>query len=306
MNQFVKSKTSQTVNNQQGQSRISLLLVALLCAGLGAGAVLLWRGAQTIKPADEINLTTSVLSESTRSVLKNLKAPVEVRFYSLLDATSVSDSVREFSGRVDQLLSGYERESGGKISIVRHDPLNAINAAKSASADGIRPFNIDQGDACFFGIAVIQNQHKESLPQLSSEWESALEADLTRAIARVSDAAATVASSPTSSGKPDRAVLDQVKQLFPNLETLSLEDGKRRLRESALKEFTAAAQEMEVQIKDARQRLGTAQASQSEAQQKAAAQELQQLQTAQSEKLKEIAARSLAQVEALESLKQAK
>ena len=56
-----------------------------------------------------------------------------------------------------------------------------------AFADGLKSFNLDKGNACFLGIVVASGTQKELLPQLSPDWEQAVEPDLTRAIARLLD-----------------------------------------------------------------------------------------------------------------------
>jgi hypothetical protein len=235
-------------------------------------------------------------------VLKRLDAPVEIRFYSVLDPASVPNSLPAFAARVDQLLAEYQQTANGKIVVTRFkSPSNATSTA--ASADGIRPFNLDKGDACYLGLTVVQKDHKESLPQLFPEWEQALESDLTRAMVRLIDMNLP-ARSATGMSATDKAAAEEVKQAIPNLASVSLEEGTRILREAALKELKAAANEMETQVKEAQQRLNLAQTGKSEADQQAAMNHLQRVQAEQGEKLKEIAARLKAQTEAWQRLKE--
>jgi len=133
---------------------------------------------------------TIQLSDATRAVLSRLDSPVEARFYAVLDPASVPDSVTAFAGRVDQLLSQYEQEAGGNIKVVRVTSISS-SGADAALADGIRPFNMDKGDACYLGIAVVRAKQKETLSVLEPEWEQALEPDLTRAISRARRCAST-------------------------------------------------------------------------------------------------------------------
>ena len=67
-------------------------------------------------------------------------------------------------------------------------------------------------------------------------------------------AAATVASAAA-----DTNAVREVKALIPNLGAVSAEEGTRILREAALKDFTAAATELEAQVKEAQRRLAQAQ-----------------------------------------------
>jgi hypothetical protein len=237
------------------------------------------------------------LSEATKAVLQRLGSPVEIRFYSLLDASSASDSARAFSGRVDQLLAQYEQEAAGKIKVSRSKIMSS-SSANAALADGIRPFNLDKGDGCYLGIAVVRAQQKETLP-LSAEWEQALEPDLTRAIARA--VAGDSEAPPPPSADP--ATLDAVKRLIPNLDSVSLDQGKEALRQSSFAQFQQAVQEMQARVKEAEGRFLQAQADQSEAGQEAARKEIQQIQADHLASLRRLTAASQAQMTALQQLK---
>lgn len=243
-----------------------------------------------------------VLSDGTRSVLKRLDAPVEVRFYSLLDPASVSASVQGFSKQVDQLLAQYEAEANGMIKVVRYNSVS--DDAGKADADGIKPFNVDKGDACYLGIALVQKEHKEALAQLAPEWGNALEADISRALSRLT-ASAAPRPRPLSTPAVTPAVTEEVKRAVPNFASISLDDGTRILREASLKDYTAAAKEMADKVQEAQKEFSQAQNGESATDQQNAMQRLQQVQSEQLEKLKQIAAHSTAQIEALRKLKTA-
>jgi hypothetical protein len=232
--------------------------------------------------------------------LQHLDSPVEIRFYSMLDASSVPESVQAFAGRVDQLLAQYEQAAGGRVRVVRCNTFSN-SSANAAEADGIKAFNIDKGNACFLGIAVVCGGHKESLPQLAPEWEQALEPDVTRAIARAIEA--RPGAQPPA--RADTAALDAVRKAIPNLDAVSLEEGTKILRAASLVQFQQAAKEMEARVKDAGQRLIEAQGSQSEAAQQAAAEELRKIQAEGTRKLQRIAQDSHVQIAALQQLKKA-
>jgi len=228
---------------------------------------------------------------------------VEIRFYSLLDPSNAPASLQAYAGRVERLLAEYERAASNRVIVKRYhfEPNSSLQNA--ALADGIKPFDTDKGEGSFFGIAVERNGQKESLPYLSPEWEQALEFDLTRAITRAADPSRGQPALPPVSTDP--AAIAAVKSAIPNLDSVSLEDGTRILRDAAVQQFAQAAEEMDAQIKQAEQHLAQARASQSGADQEAAIQQLQQLQAEQSEKLRAIAAQCQAQVEALKRLKSA-
>jgi len=229
---------------------------------------------------------------------------MELRFYCSLDAATVPASTPAFVQRVEQLLSQFEREAGGKLKVARHDFQPNSGVEKAAAADGIKPFNIEKGDACFLGIAVVGKQHKESLDRLDPEWEPALEFDLARAIERTAQAERQpepVVVAPRNGPPP----IEDIKRIIPNIDSVSLEEGTRLLRQAALNEFARAAQEMQTRIQQAQLNLLKAQTNSSDAEQQAAMKQLQQLQAEQTDKLQQIAARSQAQIQALKRLKAA-
>ena len=285
-----------------GAAKIRVLLLVLVCFLLGLAFGAFWYHRATNRHAANVGETGANLAESTKAILKALDAPVEIRFYSLLDPATVSDSLQVFARRVDQLLSEYEREAGGKITVVRHT-APSDSEATAASSDGVKAFNLDKGDACFLGVAVACNDRKETLAQLASEWEAALESDLSRAIARVSAAKPATGFAATDASPPDAAATKEVRRSITNLDSVSLAEGKQIIRGAALKEIMAATAELQRRVQEAQQRISQAQTNGSEAEQQAAVKQLQQIQAEQTEKLKQIAAQSQAQIQALEQIK---
>jgi hypothetical protein len=277
------------------------LVLVLVFFGLAAGAFWYYRHGRehgTIGMIGGIGVV--VLSDSTKAVLKNLDTPVEIRFYSLLDQASVPAATFAFADRINQLLTECQKVAGGKISVNRH---NSLSDADAASADGMKPFNLDKGNACFLGLIVVCGGQKESLPQIQPEWEAALEFDLARAILHVTT---TPATSVVKAGAPvSPEVTNEIVRLIPNLKGTSLEDGTRILREAALREFTAAGTEMEDKLKVARQQLSDAQNGQSEAEQQAAMKHLQEVELEQGQRYKQIAARLQVQLAVFEQMKAA-
>jgi hypothetical protein len=281
-----------------------VLLLAAFFLGIAISAFLFYSASKhgSAGANGETGGTPAItLSDSTRAVLGRLDAPLEIRFYALLDAATVPAPVTVFASRVGQLLSAYQQQAGGKIKVTSvNSQSNA--GANAALADGISAFNQDKGDACFLGVTLVLSGKKETLARLSLEWEPALEPDLTRAIARLLDATRPF-TSPTAISQINTNALQEVKTLIPDLAAVSVKAGKQILQDAALKDFTAAAQEMQTQIKEAEQRLSQAHSGGSDAEQQAAMKHLQQVQTEQTEKLKEIAAKSKAQIDTFKQLK---
>jgi hypothetical protein len=279
---------------QRGGCRPGLLAAMCLLAGLAGGAYLQHRRAAPAVPAAEIPAKDPGLAESTRRLLAGLNAPVSLKYYALLD-TNLPPAFAEFSAQTVRLLESYQQAAGQKLSVSRF--TNRSDLAETAAArGGLRAFNLDRGDACYLGVILESGDRKEAL-SLSPDWAPALEADLSRALARVNAPAKSVAA---STAEPDRAVVEEVKRALPDLASVSVAEGTKQLREQTLAAFTAVAREMEARLQQAERR--HAQAA-SEAEKAAAIKEIQQVRAEQTEKLKALTIRMQEQINALEQIK---
>ena len=302
MNQSLAVNAGRRKQRRRGEeagARTLLLLAVVFLLGIAVSAI--WFHTSFKRGAGGASVPQ--LSDATRTVLSRLDSPLEIRFYALLDPATVPETVTAFPARVEQLLSAYQQEAGGKIKVTSFSSQSNPNA-NAARADGIQIFNADNGEACYLGLALVMKGHKETLPRLSPEWAQALEPDLTRAIARLLDATGAPGS-PRPVSQVNTNAVQEVKALIPNFAAVSVEAGREILRDAALKDFKAAVEEMEGQVKEAQQRLAQAQSSGSETNQQAAVKYLQQVQAEQTAKIQEIAARAKAQMDAFQQLKAA-
>ena len=283
--------------HHKGNVRTTLLMAVLFLIGIGVGALWVYRSTQ--KPATPAREEEPALSESTRAVLRNLKSPLEIQSYSLFSEDNPSGELSEFAGRVKHLLTAFQQVAGGKIRVTSFGSWTEENT-RSASAAGVVPFSAG-GDSAYLGLVIVQKERKETLSQLRPEWEAALEFDLARAISRV----AKPPSTPVSAADVAMAekAAEEVQRSIPNINSVSLEEGKRMLRAAALEEYMAAVVAMEKEIGDAQQRLLKAEAGTSEAERQSAREQLHQVRTKHAEKLSQITARSQAQIEALQRIK---
>jgi hypothetical protein len=289
---------------ERAEARVILLVLASLLLGAAIGAYWAYHPhPASTHGAEEKSLNeTGALSESSKAVLSRLASQVEIRFYSVLDPARSPDSLRAFAGRVDQLLAEFQREANGKLSITHSNSQSYANM-KAAQGDGIKPFDEEKGEPSYLGIAVINKDQKESVPQLSPEWEAALEYDIARAILNTLNAKTPVSAPVVMTPKIDSGSVEEIKHLIPNVESIPLADATRIVREASFKEFAAAASQFQTQLSQAQDRLKAAQNGGSEADQQSAVKDLQQVQTEQAERLKEIAAKAQAQIQALKQLK---
>jgi hypothetical protein len=278
-------------------SRIRVLVSGLVLFAAGAGlSAWYFMRAPAAPPAAPVSAAPAALSDATVAVLQRLGSPVEIRFYSLLDPASVGDAGREFSGRVDELLSRYEQQGNGKIKIAR---ISALAEANAAMADGITAFNMDKGDACYLGLTVVCGKQKETISSLSADWEPALESDLSRAIGRI--IAASPQPTPVPAAKP--ANLEAVRRLIPNQDAVSADDGARLLHDASMAEVQRESETMEARVKEIEARFLQAQADHSDEGQEAALKEYQKIQAEHLVKLRQLATNGQAQISAWQQLK---
>jgi len=303
------TRTNRGLSNRRlnrGGTRIVVFLLGAFVLGLIGGGYVHYRygASRTIQatPAEPQSL-----SESTLAVLQRLEAPVELRLYAPSSSGGLSEATAAFAGRVHQLVSEYERAGGEKIRLTVSDPATSTLAKGAAGADGLLPIADSNGDVFYLGITIAQAGRKETIPQLSVDWESALESDLSRAITRVSASASTPISPAVKASAAPSAVdpvsNEELLRTIPDLETRSFESAAQVLREASLAEFTAAVREMQDKVQEAQKQLAAAQESKSEADQKAAMKQLQQVQNDGTRKLGEITAQLQARIAVLERLK---
>ncbi len=287
-----------------GSARTVLLLAVCFLLGVALSAAWFYVASKRGKAVESTGPPAIQLAATTQDVLSRLSSPVQARYYALLDPATLPETWIAFAARVEQLLAAYQQESGGNLTLTNITSMSVANA-NAALADGITAFNADKGETCYLGVTLVLNGHKETLPHLSPDWEPALESDLTRALMRLV-ATANPLASPTALSQTDTAAVQQVKALIPNVAATSVEDGKRILRDAALKDFTAAAKEMQGQIKEAEEALRQAQTNGTPDEQQAAVKHLQQIQAEQTQRLKQIAAQSKAQIDVFLRLKQSR
>jgi len=302
------TRTNSAADNKRlshGEARIVILLVTFVVGLLGGGYAhyRFWaRPAIAATPAETQNL-----SESTMAVLQRLNAPVEIRLYAPSSSGGLSDSTAAFAARVRQLVSEYERAGGEKIQVTVKDAGASAAAKSAAGADAVLPIADSNGAIFYLGIVITQQARKETIAQLSPEWETALESDISRAISRVAASASTAITPPvkvsTAPSAVDPAVNEELLRTIPDLETRSFESASQVLRAASLEEFSAAVREMQRQVQEAKKQLAVAQDLKSDADQQTAMKQLQQVQDEGSRKLSEITARLQERITALEKLK---
>lgn len=280
----------------RGETRITLLLTVVLALGFAAGAFLFRRQPPQAGPEAKVTPGTEVaLSPEAKKVLSELKAPVDIRLYALVAPSDVSGDLPAFAQRVGRLVSAFAREAGSMVHLSRQDVWSE-ELARGAAEAGLKPLKSTSETPSYIGLVVTQEGRKETIAQITVDWEAALEFDLARTIARV----ANPPSPPRPSIDPAlaKAALAEVNRVIPNPSAFSWEDGKKILRETALTRFQTTVTAMQAEMQQAQGQVAQAAANGSDADRQAAVERLKQLQAAHAEQMSEIARQAQAQIEA--------
>lgn len=278
-----------------GIRSVALPLLALV-VGFSIGAVVVYRATQKANPPPVTDSQTTLV-ESTKTVLQRLKQPVELRAYVLFTDDSPPTDLRAHAAFVNDLVSELERYANGRIVVTRFQNWSR-ESTESAARDGVTPVTLPQGDPCYLGIALSQENRRETLPHLNPEWSAALESDVARAIERVGSPP-PARQSPETQAQADKAS-QSIKQIIPNPQAISLDDGKRILRDASLQAYQTVVAEMNREVAKAEEQVQQA-AGQTE--RTAALEKLQQVRTSYARQLREIAQQSQAEIEAWSRLK---
>lgn len=250
----MKSADSASCASSQSASTRPLALAAIFFV-MGAALAGVWFHWRKPHAVPENN----VLSVQTRNFLGHLEAPVVIRFYSLLPAGSAGEELQSFSGRMDHLLAAVQDAGHGRIQVTRFDaPVESD--ASAADADGIQPFNLNKGEACYLGLTVSSGGRKESMARLDPEWEPAVQYDLVRVILRVTTAPAPAPLAPEIA-KPSPEIVQSINRLIPDISAVSVEQADHIFHVEFLKEYREADAEMEEQAGGAEQQVVQAQKS---------------------------------------------
>jgi ABC-type uncharacterized transport system involved in gliding motility auxiliary subunit len=127
------------------------------------------------------------LSVGTRTILRGLNEPVELKLYWSREAAADRPALRAYAGRVREFLQMYAARSRDMVRIVEVDPQRFTDAEDEAVRAGLEPIAQSiGGDPIYLGI-VGANAVDERVvaPALLPEREPFLEYDLTRIVAEL-------------------------------------------------------------------------------------------------------------------------
>ena len=149
----------------------------LLISSLGVGH----------KNADFTQDKVHTLSDGTRGILKDLGAPVTIRYYATRSSDYMPEDLKLHMRRVDDLLAEYQNLSGGKLRVEQLDPQPDTDAEDAANLDGIRGQRFEDQNL-YFGLAVSCIDRTATIPFIDPSQETMLEYEISKAISEVSRA----------------------------------------------------------------------------------------------------------------------
>jgi ABC-type uncharacterized transport system involved in gliding motility auxiliary subunit len=127
------------------------------------------------------------LSEGTRSFLRALPRPAQLKFYATR-GEAMPIPLRQYARRVESLLREYVRLSGGRLTLEVYDPRPDSDEEEWARKYGIEGRPLDffgEGPAVFLGLAAVSGAREAAIPFLSPEDEPRLEYEITRLLHEV-------------------------------------------------------------------------------------------------------------------------
>ncbi|VGO20212.1 Gldg family protein [Pontiella sulfatireligans] len=128
------------------------------------------------------------LSGGTKQLLGDLDRDVTLKFYFSKSNDRISVPLKNFAGRVRDLLKEYESRSGGGLVVEEYDPKPDSDEEEWAQRYGLQGQSVDlfgAGGDLYFGIVAVSGNREAVIPMLAESAEPRLEYLLTRMISEV-------------------------------------------------------------------------------------------------------------------------
>ncbi len=128
------------------------------------------------------------LSSGTKQLLGDLDRDVTLKFYFSKSNDRLPIPLKNFAGRVRDLLKEYESRSGGRLVVEEFDPKPDSDEEEWAQRYGLQSQSVDMfgaGGGLYFGIVAVSGNHEAVIPLLAESAEPRLEYLLTRMISEV-------------------------------------------------------------------------------------------------------------------------
>ncbi|MGL4315836.1 MAG: GldG family protein [Pseudomonas sp.] len=161
-------------------SGAGLLLVALafLAFNLFSGLAL------TNARLDLTEQKLYTISEGTKQILGEIEEPIDLYFFYSDKSARDLAVLRNYAGRVEEMLKAYERQAGGKIKLHIIDPEPFSEEEDKAASFGLQAVPASQGgEQIYFGLAGTNGQDgKQIIPFFPLDKEEFLEYQISQLV----------------------------------------------------------------------------------------------------------------------------
>ncbi len=200
---------------------IRLLVLALLLLVSSASLSLLSRW--------QIDLTQDklyTLSQGTRNILAGIDKPIVLELYYSESLSRDIPMLRNYAGRVQDILREYERKSHGNITLKVINPEPFSEEEDAAAAGGLQGMPNGRGDKIYLGLIGSSADHSEIIDVFNPQKENLLEYQISQLVYRLmlpqQRIVGVIGNLPlfrgvdpkTNRPRPDWLIVNQLKQLF--------------------------------------------------------------------------------------------
>ncbi len=201
----------------------SLRLAALVLVLLAGAASLAWLNKW------QIDLTQGklyTLSQGTRNIIAGIEQPITLQFYYSESQTRDIPMLRNYAGRVQDMLREYERKSQGKIQLQIVHPEPFSEAEDEAAIAGLQAMPDGRGDKIYLGLVGSVGDRSENIAVFNPQKENLLEYQLSQLVYRLNKpkqiTVGVIGDLPIFRGvdpktnrvRPDWLIVNQLRQLF--------------------------------------------------------------------------------------------
>lgn len=179
---------STELQRRMGLSGIALLAVAFIAAVIVSNQ--LFKGLR-------IDLTENrlyTLSDGTKRILANIDEPINLYLFWSDKASEGIPSLRDYAGRVREMLEEFEDAAGGKIHLSVIDPVPFSEDEDRAAQFGLQGVGLASStDPIYLGLAGTDSvDNEEIIPFFAPDKEAFLEYDLAKLVDTLANPERTV------------------------------------------------------------------------------------------------------------------
>ena len=128
------------------------------------------------------------LSDGTRQILGNLESDINLKFFFNSSSREMPPFLKDFAGRIEDLLAEYSLASHGRITIEKYDPQPDSDDEDTALRYGIagQPMGM-VGPSLYLGLAAVSGDTEATIPLIDPRTENLVEYNITRLIYRLAN-----------------------------------------------------------------------------------------------------------------------